>query len=157
VFAQAQLVHLRIGDLNAGGITLGDPTACDAEPCGGRGFTDELSDQRVGLKRDARPVFADLAEQAMFDGVPLGSAGRIVTDGDRQLPGVHPLLLQRPLPGPGLVTIAATPIGQNEQMRVRAVERLSLLTPPMADRLDGKDGVSCVVPTQTEPRLACRS
>src|ERR1039457_2225323 len=130
VFAQAQLVHLRIGDLNAGGIILGDQTACDAEPCGGRSFTDELGDQWVSLERDASPVFADLAEQAMFDG--------IVTDGDRQLPGVHQLLLQRPLPGPALITIAATAIGENEQMRMRAVEPLSLLTPPVADRLDGK-------------------
>src|SRR5450631_865172 len=89
VVAQAQLVHLRIGDLNAGGIILGDQTACDAEPCGGRGFTDELGDQWVSLERDASPVFADLAEQAMFDGVPFGSAGGIVTDGDRQVPGVN--------------------------------------------------------------------
>lgn len=138
MFAQAQLVHLRIGDINARGIILGDQTPCDAEACGSRSFTDELGDQWVSLERDASPVFADLAEQAMFDGAPFGSAGGIVTDGDRQLPGVHQLLLQRPLPGPALITIAATAIGENEQMRMRAVEPLSLLTPPVADRLDGK-------------------
>ena len=72
MFAQAQLFHLCIEDLEAGGIVLRDEPAGDAESCGGRGFTDELGDQRIGLERDTRPVLTDLAEESMLDRIPLG-------------------------------------------------------------------------------------
>ena len=36
----------------------------------------------VALERLASPVLADLTEEAMLDGVPLGGAGGVVADGD---------------------------------------------------------------------------
>lgn len=114
VFAQAQLFHLCVGDLEAGGIVLRDQMAGDAESCGGRGFADELGDQRIGLERDTRPVLTDLAEESMLDRIPLGGPRGIVADGDRQMAAVHEVFLQRPLPGATLIAVAATAIGEDE-------------------------------------------
>ena len=138
MFAQTKLCHLVIGHLDSSLIVLGHKKAFDGEPGRGGRFTDELEDQRVVLQGDARPVFADFAEETMLDGIPFGGARGIVTDGDRELIAVDQLLLESPLPGPRLITITPTAIGQNEQMRVRAVAALSLAAPPVADGLDGK-------------------
>ena len=112
MFAQAQFSHLCIGDLEAGGIVLRDQMAGDGESCGGRGFTDELGDQRIGLERNTRPVLTDLAEESMLDRVPLGGSAGIVADGDRQLAAIDEVFLQCPLPGATLIAVAA--IGEDE-------------------------------------------
>lgn len=138
MFAQTKVLHLFVGHFDSCLIVLGDETAVDDESGGGGGFTDEFEDQRVVLQGDARPVFADLAEETMLDGIPFGGAGGKVTDGDRELIAVDQLLLEGPLPGPRPIAVAPTPIGQNEQMSVRAVEALSRAAPPVADGLDGK-------------------
>ena len=111
MFAQRKLLHLVIGHFDSSIVVLGDETAVDGQSGGGGRCTDEWEDQRVVLRRDARPVFADLAEETMVDGIPLGGAVGIVTDGHRELIAVDQLLLQGPLPGPRLIAIAPTPIG----------------------------------------------
>src|SRR5205823_2251811 len=58
--------------------------------------------------------------------------------GDREPAGIHQTFLQRPLPGATPIAIAATAIGQNEQMRVRPVPGLSLTAPPVTNRGDGE-------------------
>jgi len=138
VFAHTKLPHLVIRHFDSSIIVFGDETAIDRESGGGGRFLDELEDQRIVLQRDACPVFADFAEETVLDGIPFGGAGRIVTDGDRELVTVDQLLLESPLPEATLITIAPAAIGQNEQMRVRRVEALGFAAPPVADRLDGK-------------------
>jgi hypothetical protein len=138
VFPQTKLAHLFVGDFDTGREVFGDEMAFDGQSCGGDRFIDEFEDQRVVLQRDAGPVFADFAEESVFDGIPLGSAGGVVTDGDREPAGVHQAFLQRPLPGATPIAIAAPAIGQNEQMRVRPVQGLSLPAPPVPNGLDGE-------------------
>jgi len=52
----------------------------------------------------------------MFDGIPFGSAGRIVSHGHGQIEGVGQLRLEFGLPGMAPTTIAATGVGENEEL-----------------------------------------
>ena len=47
----------------------------------GRGGTDTVERGLVAVEGASRPVLADLGEESVFDGIPFGGAGRIVTDG----------------------------------------------------------------------------
>ena len=48
----------------------------------GAGGANEFEHLFVAVQRLGRPVFGDLGEQPVLDGVPFGSTGRIVGDGD---------------------------------------------------------------------------
>ena len=70
----------------------------------------------------AGPVFADLTEDAVVNGVPLGGSRRAVTDGDGQIEGITKLVLEADFPGPAAGAITATGVGQHQQttgLRVR--------------------------------------
>lgn len=47
------------------------------------GGANEAKDLQVAVERFAGPVLGDLREEAMLDGVPFGSARRVVGDGER--------------------------------------------------------------------------
>ena|SRR5215471_14917756 len=51
------------------------------EPGSGAGITDEVEDFGVTVERLGGPVFRDFGKQTMLDGIPFGSAGRIVSHG----------------------------------------------------------------------------
>ena len=80
---------------------------------GGAGIVEDLL---VGIQRFARPVSRDFGEEAMLDGIPLGSTGGIVGNGYGQSKGVGQLGLELGFPGVTAATVAATGIGQNEQL-----------------------------------------
>ena len=48
------------------------------------GGANEFEHLFVAVQRLGRPVFGDLGEQPVLDGVPFGSTGRIVGAGDRE-------------------------------------------------------------------------
>ena len=48
------------------------------------GGANEFEHLFVTVQRLGCPVFGDLGEQPVLDGVPFGSTGRIVGDGDRE-------------------------------------------------------------------------
>lgn len=52
----------------------------------------------IGPQWLACPILADLTEQAMFDGVPFGSAGGVMADGDRETKAVADPRLELLLP-----------------------------------------------------------
>ena len=54
----------------------------DCETGSGAGVADEVEDFGVAVKRLGGPVLEDFGEQAVFDGVPFGSAGGVMSNGD---------------------------------------------------------------------------
>ena len=57
----------------------------------------------------------------MLDGIPLGGAGGVVSDGDGETEGIAYLSLESDLPGPGSATVAAAGVGQNQKFGRAAV------------------------------------
>ena len=93
----------------------------------------------------------------MLDGIPLGSTGGIVSNGDGQGKGVGQLGLELGFPGVTAATVAATGIGQNEQLAGTAIAGGTFLVPPMSDGMSGKGGVSWETPTTRAPRFSVTS
>ena len=106
----------------------------------GRGGADKLQGFLVTVQRLGCPVPADLAEQAMLDRVPFGGAGRIVRDGDAESQAIAQLALDLLLPGAALRPIAATRIGQDEDVAGMRVALAPFALPPFAETGDGEGG-----------------
>ena len=70
----------------------------------------------VGIERFACPVPRDFREQTMLDGIPLRGASGIVSHGYGQGEGVGQLPLNFFFPGVTTATVAATGIGEYEQL-----------------------------------------
>jgi len=103
-------VHLRVGNLDIFLVASVKKLGSNGEASLGCGCADTVERGLVAVEGASRPILADLAEQAMLDRVPLGRAGRIVTDGYRQIVDVAQLLLQAVLPDPAAVAVAATAV-----------------------------------------------
>src|SRR5437899_3746714 len=95
-------------------------------------------------------MLADLAKEAMLDGIPLGGAGGIMTDRDAQLIGIHQLFLQGEFPGATARTIAASTVSQDQQLGSFGVTMTALPTPPLADGFHG-EGRSVVRRAHDDP------
>ena len=78
--------------------------------------TKEVENLLIAVQRLGGPVLGDFGEQAMFDGIPFGSAGRIMSHGHGQIEGVGELRLEFGLPGMAPTTIAATGVSENEEL-----------------------------------------
>ena len=85
--------ELSVGYFDAVRVFLVDQLCGHAQPGVGGGGADVVEDRPVAAQRVAGPVLADLAEQAMVDGVPLGGAAGVVTDGNGELVGIDGALL----------------------------------------------------------------
>ena len=66
-------------------------------------------------QRMASPVLADLAEQAMVDGVPLGGAAGVVADSDGELVRVNKAGLEGILETADAGSVAAAGVGEDQQ------------------------------------------
>ena len=86
----------------------------------------------------ASPVFADLAEEPMFDGIPLGGARREVANGDRKAERIAEALLQCFLPGAAACAVTAPAIGEDEQFARGRVALASFSQPLLRDGIDGE-------------------
>ena len=75
-----------------------------------------MRDLLVGVERFAGPVARDFGEEAMLNGIPLGSADGIVGNGHGQGKGVSQLGLEFGFPGVTAAAVAAAGVGQNEQL-----------------------------------------
>src|ERR1041384_8132885 len=83
-------------------------------------------------------MFADLAKEAMLDGIPLGGAGGIMTDRDAQLIGIDQLFLQGESPRATARPIAASTVGQDQQLRGFGGTMTALPSPPLANGFRGE-------------------
>ena len=102
------------------------------------GGADELEHLFVGEQWLSSPVLGDLGEETMFDGIPFGGAGRIMSDGDGEAEGVAQLSLDFGLPGPAAVAIAATRVGQNQQLGRASIAAGPFAFPPSGNRMGGE-------------------
>ena len=91
------------------------------EPGPGGGVADEVEDFGVTVQRLGGPVLGDFGKQAVLDGIPLGSAGGVMSNGDGEPKAVAELALKLGFPGAGTATIAAAGIGQDEQLAAAVV------------------------------------
>jgi len=98
---EVELAHFRVGDLDSGFVVLWDEVGSDSEAGFRFGGTDELEDLVDVGEGFASPVFADLAEEAVLDGIPLGSAGRLMADGNGEPQRSANGVLKRFPPGAG--------------------------------------------------------
>ena len=57
-------------------------TSCNSKPRLGLCCSKIVEDGFVTIQRTARPVFADLAEEPVFDWIPLGASRRVMANGD---------------------------------------------------------------------------
>src|SRR5277367_5639224 len=89
--------HFGVADSDALFIGIGVEFAADRQSRLGCGRRDQLDDRRPAREWPATPILRDVAEQAVFDLVPLGCAGRIMADDDGQS-GLIGELLQFELP-----------------------------------------------------------
>ena len=70
----------------------------------------------VGIERFARPVPGDFREQAMLDGIPLGSTGWKMSNRHVESKGVGQLGLDLGFPCVASTAVATAGIGENQQL-----------------------------------------
>lgn len=91
------MLEFGVGDFDFLGITALAELGADLESLPGGGVGDQVHDDLVAHQRSASPVLGDMAEDAVFDLVPLAGAGRTMANvnGNAQTVGQF---LQRDLP-----------------------------------------------------------
>ena len=85
------------------------------------GCADEFEHLFVAVEGLGHPVFGDLGKQPVLDGIPLGGAGGVMSDGDGDAECIAHLCLDFGLPGPRGATVAAAGVGQNQKLGRAAI------------------------------------
>jgi len=88
----------------------------------------------------ARPVFADLAEEPVLDGIPHGASWRVMTNGDREPESIAQLCLEVIFPSPVATVIAAATVGENKQLVSIGISAAALILPPAPQGIHRKRG-----------------
>ena len=73
----------------------------------GAGSADKVERFFIAVQWLGSPVLGDLGEQTMLDGIPFGSAGRVVSDRNGDAECIAPVRLDFGFSGPGSATVAA--------------------------------------------------
>lgn len=92
--SQCEGLHHGIADLFAGLVDALDQAGRHPETSGGSRIAQIAQHRLQGAQGLARPVDADLAEQAMLNRIPLRATRRVVTDRNRQPQPVAKLALK---------------------------------------------------------------
>lgn len=79
---QIERIRLVIGDFDPGGVVVGYQMGLHAEAGLRPGLSNIVQCEFKGAQGTTGPRLADFAEEPMLHRVPLGGAGRIVTDRD---------------------------------------------------------------------------
>ena len=112
----------------------------DGKSCFRGSGPDEVQDFLITKEWLTGPVFGDFREESMLNGVPLGSAGRIVSDGDVEIEGIGELRLDFGFPTAATTAVAAAGVGENEKLTGLGVLEGAFTLPPVSDRVSGKSG-----------------
>jgi hypothetical protein len=102
------------------------------------GRANEFEHLFVAVEWLGSPVLGNFGEQAVLDGIPLGGASRVVSDGDGDAEGIAYLSLKSDLPGPGSATVAAAGVGQNQEFGGAAIAMQPLPSPPGGNRMSSE-------------------
>ena len=94
---------------------------------------DKVQDLLVAVEWFACSVLGDLGKEPVLDGVPFGSARRIVGNSESQPKRVGQLRLEFGFPGPAPSAIAATGVAEDEELAGSWIADRSLLAPPPRD------------------------
>jgi len=103
----------------------------------GRG-ADEVKDFLIGTQRLTGPVFGDFREESMLNGVPLGSAGGVVSNGNLEVEGISELRLDFGFPGAATITVAAAGVGENEKLTGLGVLKGPFTLPPVSNSMSSE-------------------
>src|ERR1035438_4033241 len=123
---EVELTHFRVRDLGSGGVGIREEIGADGKAGFRFGGSDEVENLVDIGERFACPVLADLAEQTMFDGIPLRSARGIVADGNGEAERSTECILKRFPPGAASRAVASSAIRQDEQFAGGRVSLASL-------------------------------
>jgi hypothetical protein len=96
----------------------------DSQTCIGLGGSDELEDFIVAVERLTGPVLGDFGKETVFDGIPLGSAGWIVSDCDVEAEAIADLELKFCFPGESAIGVASPGVGEDEKFVRSGVTRI---------------------------------
>src|SRR5438270_7521838 len=140
---QAQPLKLFWGRFSAGGIVAPVEMSGDCQAGFRSGGANEVEHLLVAVEWLARPVLGDFGKKAMFNGVPLGSASRVVSHGESQTERVGQLRLEFGFPGAATSAIAATGVAEDEKLPGAGIADRALLAPPMCNGVRRKGG--CVM------------
>ena len=102
--------------LSACGIVATVEMCGDGKAGSSSGGADEAENLLIAIERLAGPVFGDFREQAVLDGIPFGSTGWIVGNGEGEAEGVGQLRLEFGFPGTATTAIAAAGVAQNQDL-----------------------------------------
>jgi hypothetical protein len=105
--------------------------------CGG---TKEVENLLLAVQRFGGPILGDFRKPAMFDGIPFGSARRIVSHRHGEIEGVGELRLEFGLPGMAPTTIAATGVGEKEELAGATIAERAFPFPPTRDGRSSEGG-----------------
>ncbi len=130
--------ELVLRHLHALRILFPGKESADLQP----GLRDRPTDAREhaleAAQRLARPVVADVREQAVFDGIPLRRAGRVVANGDWDSEDVCEFLLEAKLVDAGSRSIAPARIRKHEEALRLRIPPCPVLSPPPDKAVDGE-------------------
>ena len=143
-----------VTDLTALRIGVGVEFSLNLQASGGRGIGDQVDDDLEADQRPPTPVLADVGKQAMLDLIPLARARWQMTDRDRQARVVSKAL-KFGFPKPGARPIAASSIGDDQNLLGRWVASLAHLVPPASQRPNCKFRRIMIHP-DTDPALVGR-
>src|SRR5262245_8617230 len=132
VALDVERLHLGIADLDA--LLVGPRVECALNfqaAFGGRS-RDPLDHSYPAFGRSAAPCLRDVAEQAVFDLVPLRCARRIVVDMEHEA-GLVGEFLQLDLPQPYAAAVRAAAVGADRQLPRCWIPLAPHLVEPAAD------------------------
>ena len=140
MLVETEVTHLLRVDFDSGEIGFRVERGRDFQSGVRRGFTDQTQDGGIVSERYSGPLLADLAEDAMFDGIPLGGSRGIMADGYAQAVAVGEFFLEGVFPLVAVGPIAPAAVGEDQEPGGAAITVAALATPPLTNAVDGKVG-----------------
>jgi len=135
-----QTLHLRRGRFDAFRVVGLHDRSSDAEAGLTLGGAKEVQHFLQRIQRLACPVLGDLAEETVRDRVPLGCTGRVVADCDLDRMRQAEFGEQTVLPCSTARAVAASSVGEDEQLVGLGVVVASIGLPPAGDAVGCEGG-----------------
>jgi hypothetical protein len=153
---ESQLLHFLVGHFDPRAVFLSDQASghCQALLC--LRAPDVVQDRTIAVERAGRPFLTDFAEEPVFDDIPLGCTGGIVTDRNRDAVSVAQVGLDAFLPEMASRAVTSTAVGQDQQPAHTRVSPPSFGAPPSADAFDGELRRIVRGPIENRSAVRCR-